>query len=285
MKRILIAGENSFLGKNVEAILKEKGYSVTTIDMQKDTWNSSSLAGYDAVINVCAIVHRPNESDELFFKVNRDLAYALAVKSKEDGVKQFVQISTNGVFGIELGIMSSESLFEPKSAYEISKYEADCLIEALRSPTFSVTIIRPPLIYGLGCKGNFPRIEHFAKKSIVFPKINNKKDFIYVKNLAHFILFVLEHNINGICYPRNSELISTWRLVKTIAKENNHKICLVHIFNPFIFLFMKFVRSLRLIFGTNYCSIPVCEQFEKWVEPYSFDDSIKDMYSNANSKK
>ena len=91
-------------------------------------------------------------------------------------------------------------------------------------------------MYGNGCKGNFPRIEKYARTKHFFPSVNNKKDFIYVKNMAHFIAFLIENRINGLCYPRNTELVSTSRLVKTIASENNNKMHMIHVLNPFVFI-------------------------------------------------
>ena len=275
----MIAGANSFLGNNVEKVLTEKGFEVDVVDMIDEKWKELNLSIYDAIVNVCAIVHRPNEADHLFFDVNRDLAFSLAKKAKDAGVSHFVHISTNGVFGIDRGIISEKSEYKPKSAYEKSKYEGDCLIGELDSNDFCVSIVRPPLLYGNGCKGNFPRIEKYAKEKHFFPKINNKKDFLYVKNLAFFILFLIQNRVHGLCYPRNSELISTTRLVKAIALENKNKMHLIHFLNPFVFIFARIVRSFKLVFGDNYCTIPICEKSEEWVEPYSFDDSIKDMYN------
>ena len=280
MKRIMIAGYNSFLGNNVEKILTEKGFVVDVVDMIGDEWKTLDLSIYDAVVNVCAIVHRPNETDRLFFDVNRDLAFLLAKKAKEAGVSHFIHISTNGVFGIDRGVISEKSTYKPKNAYEKSKYEGDCLISELDDQNYCVSIIRPPLLYGRGCKGNFPKIEKYAREKHFFPKFDNKKDFLYVKNLAYFILFLIQNHVHGLCYPRNSEVISTYRLVKAIALENNNKMHLIRFLNPFVFVFVRIIRAFKLVFGDNSCTIPICEKSEGWVEPYSFDDSIKDMYND-----
>ena len=64
--------------------------------------------------------------------MNRDLAIEIATKAKKSGVKQFIQTSTNGVFGIELGEMNSFMGFNPKTPYEKSKFEADLLLEKMR---------------------------------------------------------------------------------------------------------------------------------------------------------
>lgn len=101
--KILIIGENSFLGNNVKQYLeKSNGYDVDVVDAHEG-WKKLSFSDYKVVINVSAIVHRFDDVDEsLYFEVNRDLALDLASKSKNSGVAQFIQISTMGVFGIEL---------------------------------------------------------------------------------------------------------------------------------------------------------------------------------------
>ena len=177
MKRVLITGANSFLGDNTKKYLEEHGnYQVDILDMLDENWIKTDFSKYDVVFNVCAIVHRPDEKNiDLYYKVNRDLAVEIAKKAKEAGVKQFIQTSTDGVFGIDAGIMSIENGFCPKTNYEVSKYEADCLLEEMRNNSFKVCILRPPLIYGANCKGNFPKLVKFAKKYSFFPSLKNKK--------------------------------------------------------------------------------------------------------------
>lgn len=282
MKRVLITGANSFLGNNTKDYLEKNGnYNVDIVDTHDDKWKELDFSIYDVVFNVCAIVHRFNEVDEsLYYKVNRDLALEIAHKAKDEGVKQFIQTSTNGVFGIDIGIMSSEKGFNPRSPYEKSKYEADCLLEQLRDESFKVCIIRPPLMYGVGCKGNFPKLEDFAKKHKFFPSLKNKRDFIYIENMTDFVKFAIEREVDSICYPRDEKPVAVSEMISLIAQLNGNRIHLCCIFNPFVKLFYRLFHSTKLIFGDCFCSEPVCAL--EWVPPYSTVESISKMYSSKS---
>lgn len=278
MKKVLITGANSFLGDNTKKYLEEHGpYQVDILDMLNENWKETDFSKYDVVFNVCAIVHRPKEkSIDLYYKVNRDLAVEIAKKAKTEGVKQFIQTSTNGVFGIDVGIMSEEKGYNPRSPYEKSKYEADCLLEELKSDSFKICIIRPPLMYGKGCKGNFPRLEKFALKFPVFPSLKNKKDFIYIENMCDFVKFVIDNSINEVVYPRDNDTVAVSDMIKCISNLNGKNIHLWAFFNPFVKLLFKTNRSLKMVFGDCYCSEPVCSK--PWIAPFSMNEALKKMY-------
>ena len=280
MKRVLITGANSFLGDSTKQYLEEfVDYNVDIVDMISDSWRSTDFSQYDVVLNVCAIVHRPKEKNDIYYKVNRDLSLEIANLAKISNVSQFIQISTNGVFGIDLGEMSDKSEFKPRNPYEKSKYEADCLLEEVNDEKFKVCIVRPPLIYGHTTKGNFPKLEKFAKKIPFFPSCKNKKDFIYVRNLCDFFKYLIDNNVSGICYPRDKEVVSVPAFVQKIAKYNNKKMHLWCIFNPFVKLFYRLSRKLRLLFGDNYCTISVLPNNDlSWEPPYSLDEALQEMY-------
>lgn len=278
MKRVLITGANSFLGDNTKKYLEEHGdYQVDIVDMLSDEWRLIDFSQYDVVFNVCAIVHRPKEKDlSLYLKVNRDLPLEIAKKAKESGVKQFIQTSTNGVFGIDVGVMCLEKGYNPKTPYEKSKFQADCLLEKLRSNEFKVCIVRPPLMYGKNCKGNFPKLERFALKYHFFPSLQNKKDLIYIENMADFIKFSIDNELDETTYPRDRELISISYMVKTIAEIHGKKIHLLGFLNPFVRLFYKTNHTLKLVFGDCYCSENICSK--EWIAPFSVETALSKMY-------
>ena len=286
MKRVLITGANSFLGNNTKEYLENNGdYKVDIVDMLDGKWRELDFSSYDVVFNVCAIVHRPKEKDAIYYEVNRDLAVEIAKKAKSSGVRQFIQTSTNGVFGIDLGEMSENSPYKPRNAYEKSKYEADCLLGELKSNSFKVCIIRPPLIYGNNCKGNFPTLEKFALKFPFFPSRKNKKDFIYVENLADFIMFVIDNEVDGVCYPRDAKPISVSELIVHIANCHNKKMRLWSFFNPFVALVYRISHKMRLVFGDNYCTIRIAPAvFPIWNPPFDYKTALYKMYKFQSTK-
>lgn len=278
MKRVLITGANSFLGNNTKEYLEEHGeYQVDTVDMLDANWEKNDFSKYDVVFNVCAIVHRPEIKDsKIYFDINRDLAVKIALKSKKEGVKQFIQTSTNGVFGIEIGILSENNGYNPKTPYEKSKYEADCLLTGLRDTNFKVCIVRPPLMYGKGCKGNFPKLERFALKHHIFPSFKNKKNFIYIENMADFVKYAIDNELDEVCYPRDDLVISTSELIKGISQINGKKMYLLAVLNPLVKLFYRSTHSLKLIFGDCYYLGAACSK--EWHSPFTLEDALKRMY-------
>src|SRR5699024_7799898 len=110
MKKILITGENSYIGgKFTEWVAQwPEKYSVDEISVREEEWKMTDFSNYDVIIHLAAIVHRKEtkENIELYYKVNRDLAYEVALKAKEDGINQFIFMSTMNVYGIDSGIIT-----------------------------------------------------------------------------------------------------------------------------------------------------------------------------------
>ena len=167
MKNILITGANSYVGTSFEKWLNQwpNKYHVDTIDMIDGEWRKKSFAGYDAVFHVAGIAHvsaDPSKKD-LYYKINRDLAIETAQKAKNDSAKQFIFMSSMIIYGADepVGkekIITKDTKPAPSDFYGDSKLQADLAIQKLSDDNFIVSIMRPPVIYGPGCKGNFPII-------------------------------------------------------------------------------------------------------------------------------
>ena len=127
MKNILITGANSYIGKSLEKWLskRQSEYSINTIDILDDSWKSMSFSNYDIIFHVAGVAHIKDtkKNDSLYYKVNRDLTAEIAKKAKNDKVKQFLFLSTMSVYGIETGIITRDTVPEPKSNYGKSKLE------------------------------------------------------------------------------------------------------------------------------------------------------------------
>lgn len=252
MKKILITGKNSYVGNSFEKWLENYPgeYHVEKISLRNDSWKENTFSGYDVVVHVAGIAHRKETADnkELYYKVNRDLAFDVAKKSKEEGVSQFIFLSSMSVYGMETGIIHRDTIPNPKSNYGKSKLEAEKLIEPLNDDTFKVAILRPPMIYGNGCKGNYVRLSKLAVKSPIFPDIKNKRSMIFIDNLSEFIRKLIEKNVSGYYFPQNEEYVCTSRLVKLISESHNKKIYLTKLFNPIIYLLK--IKIIKKVFGS-----------------------------------
>lgn len=286
MKNILITGANSYVGKSLEIWLENfpDKYSIDSISLRNDSWKGKDFSGYDVVFHVAGIAHikETKEIADLYYKVNRDLAYETAKKAKSDGVKQFIFLSSMSVYGIANGVIDKNSPLNPKSNYGKSKLQAEELIAPLSDNAFKMAIIRPPMIYGKGCKGNYPRLANLAQKVLVFPSIENKRSMIYIENLSEFVRLLIDHCVGGLYFPQNKEYVKTTELVRIIAKAHGKKIKVSKILNWPIAIGLKLSETYRKVFGSfvyekNMPGSPGVLMDGKSInyETVSFEESIK----------
>jgi nucleoside-diphosphate-sugar epimerase len=238
MERIVITGTNSYVGKSFEKWLENypDKYIVDSISLRNDSWKEKDFSVYNVVFHVAGIAHikETKVNEDLYYRVNRDLVYETAKKAKSDGVKQFIFLSSMSVYGIDSGVISKSSPLNPKSTYGKSKLEAEELIELLADNDFKVAIIRPPMIYGKGCKGNYPRLVKLALKVPLFPDIENKRSMIYIDNLCEFFRLLIDNLGSGLFFPQNKEYVCTSDMVKVIAEANGKKIVVTKLFNSLL---------------------------------------------------
>ncbi len=279
MKRILITGANSYIGTSFETYIKQfAGYSIDTLDMIDGTWREYDFSGYDTVFHVAGIAHSDTgkASEEVkakYYAVNTDLTIETAEKAKKDGVAQFVFMSSAIVFGSKSHCINKDTVPNPDNFYGDSKLKADEGIHKLQDDNFNVVSIRPPMIYGKGSKGNYPRLAKLAKKIPLFPDYPNKRSMLYIENLCEFLRLVMENNESGFFYPQNAEYVKTSDMVKTIAGVYGRKISIVKFFNPFVSM-LKNVGIVNKVFGDLYYE----KSMSEYKEPYckvDFEESIR----------
>lgn len=252
MKKILITGANSYIGTSFEKWLSKypDKYSIDTIDMIDGVWRKKDFSSYDVVFHVAGIAHikETKKNQLLYYKVNRDLAYETAKKSKTDGVKQFIFLSTMSVYGLNNGIIDKNTPEKPKSAYGKSKLEAEKLINKLNDDIFTVTILRPPMVYGKGCKGNYSRLAKLTLKTPIFPKVDNERSMLHIDNLCQFVKIMIDNEEAGIFFPQNKEYVRTSEMVKLIAEAHGKTIKMTRLFNPIIRLMFR-IGTINKVFG------------------------------------
>lgn len=251
MKRVLITGKNSYIGMSLENWLMREPdqYKVDTVDMKDGSWEEKDFNLYDVVFHVAGIAHIKETSDnqDLYYKVNRDLAYETALKAKQDGVEQFIFLSSMSVYGIENGVIDKSTPLEPNSAYGKSKIEAEELINKLQDDSFTVATLRPPMVYGKGCRGNYPRLVGLALKTPIFPKVDNKRSMIYIDNLSEFVKQLIDNGSGGLFSPQNADYVNTSEMVRLIAEAHGKQIKMTKLFNPLLRLLN--VSTVNKVFG------------------------------------
>lgn len=240
MKRILITGANSYIGTSFEKYIKENfpnDYEIDTVDLIDGSWREKDFSGYDSVFHVAGIAHSDNgkisaEKEKLYYAVNTDLTVETAKKAKSDGVKQFIFMSSAIVFGDSAPIGKSKVITKdtpvsPANCYGDSKVQAENGIRPLNEENFKVVILRPPMIYGKGSKGNYPLLAKIALKTPIFPYVKNERSMLYIENLCEFVRLMIENNEQGTFWPQNAEYSNTSELVKMIAEAHGKKVRLV----------------------------------------------------------
>ncbi len=255
MKKILIAGQNSYIGTSLEQwLLKEPGkYYSETIDMRNDSWKENDFSQYDVVFYVAGIAHVSSDPkmEDLYYKVNRDLTIETAKKAKEEGVNQFIFMSSIIVYGDStrsIRVINKETIPTPSNFYGDSKLQAEKGIKGLETEYFKVVILRPPMIYGKGSKGNYPKLAKMATLMPVFPYIKNERSMLHIDNLCEFIRVMIDYNESGLFFPQNIEYVQTSNLVKTIAEVHGKKIWMIRLFN-FLLRLMFDISLVNKMFG------------------------------------
>ena len=282
MKNVLITGANSFVGTNIEKWLMREPdfFHVDTVDTMNGAWKQSDYSKYDVVFHVAGIAHvdpKP-EMAPLYYKVNRDLTVEIAQWAKNHGVKQFIFMSSGIVYkaskSLKGDVKTKDTQPEPNDFYGDSKLQAENGLKKLESPTFKVCILRPPMIYGPGNKGNLPRLGWLATKTPIFPAWHNKRSMLYIANLAEFVKQCIIREMSGVFFPQNAEYSDTVEIVRLFAKEHGHKIWISRLFNPLVWLGAKFLPAIPKMFADSYY-VPEMSKYDFDYQIVSFKDSIK----------
>ena len=287
MKKILITGAGSFIGtsfeKYIESHKNHAEYDISVLDTMtpSDTWN---FAGFDVVFHVAGIAHADvgkvsEEGKELYRKVNTELAIETAKKARAAGVKQFIFMSSAIVYGASspIGkekIINKDTKPEPENFYGESKLNAEIGLLELSEDDFRVVILRPPMIYGPGCKGNYNSLRKFALKFPVFPKVANERSMLYIDNLCEFIRLMIDNDESGIFHPANKELSNTSEMVKMIAEAHGKKKALMGGLTWLLKLISHFTGLVNKAFGNLTYAEELTEYKENY-RVYSLEESIR----------
>ena len=284
MKKVLIIGAGSFVGMSIEQWLMQEPheFQVDTVDTMNDAWKNADFTKYDAVFHVAGIAHvdpKP-EMAPLYYKVNRDLAIDVARHAKECGVNQFIYMSSRIVYKVSRSlkgdVTTPETRPNPNDFYGDSKLQAENGLHELESDSFNVVILRPPMIYGPGNKGNMPRLAWLATKTPVFPAWHNKRSMIHVVNLAEFVKQVIQRGMSGTFFPQNAELADTVDIIRSVAKEKGHRIWITRLLNPLVWVGSFFLPAIPKMFSDSYY-IPEMSKYDFDYQMVSFEESIKGM--------
>lgn len=273
MSNILITGVNGYIGNSVKNWLsKYPGeYKISLLDVRCESWKNTDFSQFETVIHLAGISHfsKDESQRETYNKVNTQLSLEIAQFAKKAGVKQFVFMSSIIVYGnsrLDSSCITKETLPNPMDIYGESKLNAEVALTHLASNNFKIAIIRSPMIYGKGSKGNYSKLSHLARKLPLFPNIYNQRSMLHIDNLCEFIKQLIDREEQGLFFPQNREYVCTSDLVKEISKSHGKKIILTPLFNPFIKLLFK-LDPIKKLFGNLI--------YDKSLSSYDFEYQIR----------
>ena len=285
MKKVLITGADSYIGtgfeKHVNSYYPDK-LEISTIDMRDDNWRNADFGGYDIVFHVAGIAHADvskvsEETRAKYYAVNTDLAIDTAKKARSEGVKQFVFMSSIIIYGdsAPLGqrkVIRRDTEPHPSNFYGDSKWQADKGVRELGDDNFTVTVLRPPMIYGKGSKGNYPVLSKMAGKLPVFPDIDNERSMLYIENLCEFLAQIMIRGDGGIFWPQNGEYVKTSDMVRLIGEVPGHGIRVSKLWNPAVKLASLIPGKTRNLANKAFGSLSIDKELSEYDFKYRLYD-------------
>jgi len=295
MKRVLLTGVNSYIGTNLRRYLQEYNrkqgeeyYIVKSISQREMTWEQESFTGYDAIVDVTGLAHvdvdkLSEEVKQSYYDINWRLAVKTALKARNEGVKQFIYLSSSLVYGDSAGPgrekhITRETQPAPTSIYGDSKWQAEQELSTLEGEGFKVAVLRLPFVYGTGCKGNYRQLAELAGKTPVFPSVTNSRSMIYIENLNEFLRLVIEEGQGGIFFPQNEQYSSTAELVQIIGREKGKRIRLCGVLNPLVWLGAHFPGKIGRLTNKAFGSLTYDKELSKkpaGYQCYGLQESIR----------
>ena len=258
MTVVAVTGASGFVGKRLVSALADRGHDVRAIarrgrlqgatspapmfsvsDIDAGTAWGFALSGVEVVIHCAARAHvmREQSTDPLtlYREVNIDGTRRLAEEAARYGVRRLVFLSSVKAVGERsvpsrpLGVLDEP---RPEDDYGRSKYEAELALNKVSASTgLEVVIVRPPLVYGLGVKGNFLRLLGLVARGFPLPfgSIENARSMVSLANLVDFLSVCVESPAAAgkTFFVSDGDDLSTPDLVRKIAMAMNRRVRLV----------------------------------------------------------
>jgi UDP-glucose 4-epimerase len=308
MSKVLLTGGSGFVGTRLlqHPLFKEaltvgrtspdKGGKFTYIPLTESSDYTEVLSDVNVVVHVAARAHMMNEiaRDPLseYRKTNTLATLNLAKQAIKAGVKRFIFISSIKVLGDNTEIGQPFSITDslnPKDAYGVSKAEAEIgLMRLCRDSNMAFVIIRPPLVYGAGVKGNFEKLLQLISMRIPLPlgSVNNKRSMVSIDNLVDLICVCIKDTKakNQIFLVSDDFDMSLPELLYELSKARSYESRLIK-FPLGLLRLMFFCLGKSGIYNRLCGSMQVDLTHTKrqlgWEPPFSIQESLSEVWSQG----
>lgn len=240
--KVVVTGADGFVGRELTGVLRQQGHEVVAVarqakpgyvavgDISGTTDWSAVLSGADVVVHLAARVHQMG--DRLappwaeYRRVNVDATLNLASQADRAGVGRFIFMSSVKVLGEENDRPYVESdTPAPSDAYGVTKWEAEQgLTKLAKNNGMDVVVVRPPLVYGPGVKGNFASLVRLVRRGLPLPlgAVWNRRSLIGVDNLVNFVALCADQKktpqaANEVFLVSDGVDVSTTELLRQVA--------------------------------------------------------------------
>lgn len=250
--KIAVSGSSGFIGMHLVSSLERQGHDVITVGRCLD---DVDFSGVKVAINVAGLAHSGSGAPySEYRRVNCDYACNFFKVMCRHKAKLFIQLSSVGVLGnrsMHSVPFGSSSVLSPQDAYASSKAEAELrLLELSENEGLSLCIIRPPLVYGRGCRGNMATLYRLARLPIVFlpfGRLINRRDFISVYNLVDLICTCvdkLDQASNQIFIVSDCDTKSSVDFLSELIKRNGNRFINIPVSNRLLRFFFRAIGKL-----------------------------------------
>jgi nucleoside-diphosphate-sugar epimerase len=312
--RLLVTGATGFIGRQVCVQAKRNGWVVRAAvrgnatlpndidpfvlqDLDATVDWSRALVGVDTVIHLAARAHvlvetAPDSLSE-YLRVNVEATLNLAEQAAIAKVKRFVFISSIGVNGNVTDKLpfTERDIPNPRDFYAVSKLQAEQgLYEISKKLNLDIVIIRPPLVYGPGAKGNWASFVRWVRRGVPLPlgAIDNRRSFVALDNLVSFIILCADPvrsamARNQVFLISDDDELSTPELIRKVAKAYGVTSYLLTVPESWLRFCARWLGKTALtdrLFGSLVVDSSKARQWLGWQPVVSMDEQLKKMAQN-----
>lgn len=258
MKQVLVTGESSYIGNSFKKWVEKnnKNLDIKFISLKNNNWRDRDFSKYDVVLHLAGLVHKKEKqfSYEEYDRVNYELTKNLFEVCHSNSVDQFIFMSTFSVYGKEssldeISIINKKTKENPTTFYGKSKLKAENYLISNKKST-SLSIVRPPMVYGEDCTGNYKALKKISLISPVFPYIENKRSVVNINKLCFEIFNIINEKRDGVFIVQDEDFMNTSLEVKKIAELSGKKIYLSRFLGDLLIKLGKKNKTINKVFGS-----------------------------------